>query len=73
MPGSLLREARKAAGMSVRELALAAGVHPRALERAETRTMRPATFRRYVEALLEELERRYETVGLVLTCPMPAA
>jgi hypothetical protein len=62
---SKLREARKAAGLTTRELATARGVSVRAVEQAEMRgaRLRDTTYRNYVKAARDALIARADDMS----------
>src|SRR4029077_2973063 len=62
---SKLREARKAAGLTTREMASARGVSVRAVEQAEMRgeRLREATYRVYVQAARDALIARADDMN----------
>jgi transcriptional regulator with XRE-family HTH domain len=62
MDGSQLKAARLAAGLSARELAEAAGVSHRSIQRAEAKAVQQTTYRRYMDAAQRVLRQRLDAL-----------
>jgi predicted transcriptional regulator len=70
MDAAQLKAARRAAGLSARELAKAAGVSHRSIQRAEATGASASMCRRYVEAAHSVLRER--TTALSSVAPLDA-